>query len=505
MKRSLAALAAVTVLGASAVADAAPGEIFGPPTIRPVGVTSEKSVAVGDLDGDGHADVVVGYGDFAGRSGVRIIRQREDGTSGAIVDLPVVGAGARSIEVVDLDGDGRDDLVVATRTHVEVFHQRDGALVPAPTIALPRAEVVRVGDVTGDGIADLVVVGWSEGQLHVIAGDGAGGFAAPVTYAVSLGGWNDLELGDVDGDGRLDVVAMSGQMYAIPSLSVLIQAEDGTLRPPASYALPVANTNARSVGVGDVDGDGIAEVVVGYGGNRPSSNLAVYRTGADGRLSVVGTIPTYDLPASIEIADVDLDGIGDVVVAHSGWSSISVHTGVEGGIPGAMDRYATVSGTISAAGMAVADVDGDGVPDVVATGAAGRGYAVSINRTAPPTPTPRPDAATSVAIEPAGGRVAVGDLVGAEVTVTNVGTDPATGQVVITVPDVLELWVVGGACTEAQQVVCAIDGLAPGEKVSFRVAYTTTARGSGPVTATAEVVGDVDQSNDRAAVTVRVR
>ncbi|WP_195210260.1 FG-GAP-like repeat-containing protein [Actinomarinicola tropica] len=506
MRRSLAALAAVTVLGVSASAGAAPGEVFSPPAIYPVGISSEKAVAVGDVNGDGLADVVVGYGDYAGSSGLKIAYQQPGGTMAYAVDHPVAGAGARSIEILDVDGDGRDDIAVATRTRVElVMQQADGSLSAGTQIPLPRAEVLRAGDVTGDGLTDLVVVGWGEGQLHVLAADGAGGFESPVTYSVPLGGWNDLDIGDVDGDGLLDVVAMSGQMYNVPSLSVLIQADDGTLEPPSSALLPVASTNARAVGAGDVDGDGVAEVVVGYGGNRPASNLGVYEWSASGGLVVAGTIPTYDLPGSIEIADVDLDGIGDVVVAHSGWSSVSVHTGVEGSIPGAMDRYAFISGNISASGMDVADVDGDGVPDAVGAGAAGRGFAVVVNQTEPPSPTPQPDAATAVQLQPRNGRVSVGQMLGATVTVTNEGTDPATGQVVITVPDNLELWVAGAPCTQTEQVVCAIEGLEPGKSVDLRVAYTATSRGSGPVTATAEIADDVDQSNDRSAATFWVR
>lgn len=506
MKRSLAALAAITVLGASASAGATPGEIFGPPSIYPVGVNSENSVAAGDVNGDGLVDVVVGYGSYAGSSGLKISYQQPNGTMAYVVDQPLVGAGASSVEILDVDGDGRDDIAAATNNQVELlFQQPDGSLSAGTPISLPRAEVLRAGDVTGDGLADLVVVGWGEGQVYVLAADGAGGFAAPVSYPVPLGGWNDLGIGDVDGDGRLDVVAMSGQIYNIPNLSVLTQSSAGTLNPAVSYLLPVASTNANAVGVGDVDGDDVAEVVVAYGGNRPASNLAVYRTGADGRLSVVGTIPTYDLPRSVEISDVDLDGIGDVVVAHSGWSSVSVHAGVEGGMPGAMDRYAFISGSISASGMDVADVDSDGVPDVVGTGAAGRGFAVVINRSEPPTQPPEPDAATSVVLQPSNGRVTVGRMLGATVTVTNEGIDPASGQVVISAPTNVALWLADGDCTDTEPVVCTVADLEPGRSVEFRVAYTATSRGTGPITATAEIVGDVDQGNDRSSRNVTVR
>ena len=72
--------------------------------------------------------------------------------------------------------------------------------------------------------------------LDVFLQTETGGLAAPATYAVPHGGYDELDAGDIDGDGRTDVVVMSGQSSGVPNVSILLQTSAGTLGAPTSYS-----------------------------------------------------------------------------------------------------------------------------------------------------------------------------------------------------------------------------------------------------------------------------
>ena len=117
---------------------------------------------------------------------------------------------------------------------------------------------------------------------------------------------------------------MSGQTYAVPNVSVLPQLAVGGLGTAAPYTVR-ANTNTQGIGVGDVNSDGLNDVVASYGGNRPNAFLAVLtQTGSS---TLVGPVsyPSYDIPEPVDVADLDLDGRADVVTLHGGWSKAGAY------------------------------------------------------------------------------------------------------------------------------------------------------------------------------------
>lgn len=119
---------------------------------------------------------------------------------------------------------------------------------------------------TSAGRADVVVIGWDRDAVSVYTRTSAGTLAGPTSYEVPLGGHDDLEVADVNGDGLGEViVAMSGQVYATPDLTVLIQQRGGGMA-VHSYSVPGDTVNADSIGVGDVDGDGHQPGRRGMGG-----------------------------------------------------------------------------------------------------------------------------------------------------------------------------------------------------------------------------------------------
>jgi hypothetical protein len=164
------------------------------------------SIAAADLDGDGHADLVVSTG-----GSLSLILAKGGGTFAPA--LPLAGApGAASIAAADLDGDGRIDLVLTSgdATTALINTGSDGFRVAG---TVPASGRLRVGDVDGDGIPDVLLHG---SLLAVYRGKGNGTFDVGRVYGF---GERDFGVGDVDGDGQPDVI--SSLTYVSPFVAVL--------------------------------------------------------------------------------------------------------------------------------------------------------------------------------------------------------------------------------------------------------------------------------------------
>jgi hypothetical protein len=158
---------------------------------------------------------------------------------------------------------------------------------------------------------------------------------------------------------------MSGQLHASPDIHVLSQQLDGTLGPAVPYEVP-GTFLARGVAVGDVTGDALEDVVLTYGGNTPSAFLATFAQVPGGGLNPPLSLPSFDLPEAVEVADVDGDGRPDVVVTHGGWEQVGVYMQLPDGTLAAEELYPVpYASHYNPHGLAVGDIDDDGLDDVV--------------------------------------------------------------------------------------------------------------------------------------------
>jgi hypothetical protein len=179
-----------------------------------------------DMNGDGHLDVVASY--FAGPrvwlgDGKGHWRSASEG-----LPQPLIGGIYQRLAVADIDGDGRPDLCVANEINgVEIFRQQpDGSwrAAPDPFPALRGgARAVAVGDIDGDRHPDIVVGGSLEQSpeatrgLFLLRGDGQGRWSAAGETGLPGSGMGEIygiALGDVNGDGRPDIVATTNDSVA---------------------------------------------------------------------------------------------------------------------------------------------------------------------------------------------------------------------------------------------------------------------------------------------------
>jgi len=260
---------------------------------------------VRDLDGDGRADIVA-----AAQDGVSILFGQSDGDTSARVRIDV-GGSSEWVVVGDFNGDGVPDIAATVRLAYPAFGwdlvvligTGDGTFqFPVKSSLSFQPGDVAAGDLNGDGRTDLIAIDRSSSTIYSYLSDGLGAFR--VAYGQQIA---DIPrhpiVADFSGDGRLDLAFATE--YGSPRFAVATGNGDGTFGDPV-YQDAEAIYRLRS---GDFDGDGLADVATL--GN--SSMLTVYYRNSDGTFSP-SVMPGID-PGPFSVADYNGDGIVDLLVS----------------------------------------------------------------------------------------------------------------------------------------------------------------------------------------------
>lgn len=315
------------------------------------------SLAAGDFDGDGLPDIVTA--NFQG-NGISILRNTGCLTLGPRFEYSTVSrpeTRPNSVAVGDVDGDGVLDVVVnkTQASSISIFRGRgDGTFLERIDVPLGASSTaIALADMNSDGRLDVVAI---SGGVAVLRNLGAAAFSAPERYSTGtpMGG---IRVADINNDGRLDVVT------AIPSLNeiaVLFNSADGTLSAPVRYSGAGGLANCA---IGDFDADGWIDVAAGTTVQSGVQTISVYRNDRSGGLLPRVDYPIVGVVAEVQAGDIDGDGDTDIVATatNTGLAFVLRNSGAGTFAP------AELIGPTGASGRFVlADMDQDGLSDIVA-------------------------------------------------------------------------------------------------------------------------------------------
>jgi hypothetical protein len=311
---------------------------FNAPISPGPGATGSRSVAIGDIDGDRFLDLV-----FTNTNGDTAFKGDGAGAFADIGELPTVNSGAEALALGDINNDGALDAVFGNSFAQSLVYfntaiGRFAAALPLPDSEQNRTTDVALGDLNGDGALDIVLNDFSfdygavftPQPSRIYLNDGQGGFATSTLLNPTGSASRDIALGDLDGDGDLD--ALLGNSYTrngccgdIPQPSqIYFNNGSGTFTPAAAPLNPEGSVTT-SVALGDLNGDGALDIVLG---NKVTSDVSgqnpipqpsqIYFNNGTGGFSAPGvsfndgTLST----SRVILGDLNGDGALDIVLGN---------------------------------------------------------------------------------------------------------------------------------------------------------------------------------------------
>ena len=335
------------------------------------------SVAVMDLDGNGRMDVVTAF-DRSYSSGAPddgfVSTRLGQGTSGLSFGAPIRSYGGHNpgpMAAVDLDNDGHADLVLcnaSSSTLTLLYGTATAGAFSAPvTLQLNGryAYAVAVADFNGDGKPDIAVAASGGSSVLLFLQNAGGGFSGVTPSSITVNGTPySIATAVLESGGHQDLAVGLGT----GQLAILKGNGDGTFQTETDYA---CGTTPAAIKIADLDGANGPDIAVAD--YTASSSVIVFLNNGSGVFAAGVAYATGDsYAADLAIGDLNNDGIPDIAVANSGAAgdpgSLAVMINNGSGAFGGATLYHGLQGPLS---VAIADIDGDGLNDLVSADGTG--------------------------------------------------------------------------------------------------------------------------------------
>ena len=327
-----------------------------------------QSIVAYDLNGDGNLDIAFvdlnrgGEGDTALASPMAVLYGNGKGEFKTAVVYEVIFP--FGITAGDLNGDGVSDLIVVggEETDPLIFAflgTSSGKLQAAQDFnaGVTAPEAFAFGDFNGDGNLDLAVTGSQSNKVSILLGNGTGGFSPGATFDTGPSPIG-VVAGDFNGDGNLDLAVVNN---GLDNVSILLGSGDGTFGTAVDFG---AGQSPLYVVAGDFNGDGKLDLAVT---NSAGNNVSILLGNGDGTFGQPTNFATGVQPEFLAAGDLNGDGKLDLAVGNVaegfGVGSVSVLFGKGNGT--FQPAVSLATNAFEAAGIAIADFNGDSKPDIV--------------------------------------------------------------------------------------------------------------------------------------------
>jgi len=277
------------------------------------------------------------------------------------------------VAVADVNADGRPDIVTANNGSSTVglfLNKGAGAFQAVTTIstgANGQPSGVVVADVNADGKPDILTANQTTSTAGVLLGNGNGTFQVAVAYSTGTGSQpSGLTVADVNADGKPDIITANSNGNLV---GVLLGNGNGTFQAMTAYATGPANSSSqpKTARVADVNADGKLDIITANSNTNPSGAAGVLLGNGNGTFQAIVTYTTGSstYPSAAAVADMNGDGKPDIVSANPGNYSAGVLLGKGNGTFQPIVTFLLGKSIERPYDVAAVDVNGDNKPDIV--------------------------------------------------------------------------------------------------------------------------------------------
>jgi len=331
------------------------------------------SAAVGDFNGDGHVDVATTS--FTQTGGVSVLLGKGDGTFQAHLDS-LTGQSPTAIVAGDFNGDGKLDLVVADSTPPTsnppsspllstLIGNGDGTFQNSISQTLSSGlGSLAVGDFNGDGKLDVAAVSLNTSVVSIFLGHGDGSFAAPVQYPTGpmmlSPPYHNVLVGDFNGDGKPDLAVATDN-----GVAVLLGNGNGTFQPFSLVpSLSPVSPGDELLALADFNGDGKLDIIKATQTGASTINVALGNGDGTFQQASGFQLPAILTPVSGVVGDFNGDGKLDLAFASQSTDVVTILFGNGDGTFKGHIEYSVPNVSNNVNFMVAADFNGDGALDM---------------------------------------------------------------------------------------------------------------------------------------------
>lgn len=339
-------------------------------TTLPEAKTDFETADIGDINNDGLKDLVIGSGyyfDDTNDYSIIIYKQAQDGnlSSPTMFKYPKAYPGLKVLKISDLNNDKLNDIVIGYSDSIGIYYQlKSGGFSKINSFFSGHSvDGLKTGDLNNDGLTDIAVCHWNDPFIKIFTQKTDGSFSTKAV-AIKNAGYDEIDIADVNGDNLNDIIYMPGQLTH-STLQILYQKPNiGITDSVFLYKYPGEYyPTFNGIGIGDLNNDGRNDIVGAMGGN--TANMILMLQDSLGKMGNKNLkISAYDIPTPVEVADLNCDGNNEIIVGHDGWNAVTIY---EKNALQEYDNYSRYGASYNQNkySMAVGDLNNDNKIDIV--------------------------------------------------------------------------------------------------------------------------------------------
>lgn len=330
--------------------------------------TTMGAVQIGDINNDGLNDVVCGsvyYNNIYYELYIIVYTQKKDGTFAEPVKMNYtrMDGPITNIEIADVNNDRLNDIVFSFGTKIGIYYQLSGGgFSDLRTLTgIDASNGIKVGDLNNDGLNDIL--GFVDSKYKIFYQNQSGDFDL-TTISAPQTNYAQLQIGDLNGDNLNDIANIYNS-----KIEILYQKKGVGIATTDSLIISPMNKDSYETAfegftIGDVNNDGRKDVIATYGGN--DGRMKIFYQTSDGKIDTTNakSYKAYDIPTAVKIADLNCDGDNEIIIGNDAWEKISIYNKRNMGDYGSYTLYPSLY-YFTPYSMAVGDINNDGRPDII--------------------------------------------------------------------------------------------------------------------------------------------